>query len=177
MFPPGVSCFSLPAIASASPHRDQEPTAHLCRQHPAPRRVAGRLREKIQPESHECLHNASWRNCADTFSLFPIFPASSSAVGVFLLLHLPQPSKGGMLCNVRPRERKLSHGAGGLGPSPRFAGGGQGRAVSKPGSTGAMWLEKHPLNRGSGAAGCLPVADLVAMVGNKPAWSEREENV
>lgn len=98
-------------------------------------------------------------------------------MGVFLLLHLPQPSEGGMLCNGHPREGKLRHGAGGRGPSPCFAGWGQGRAASKPSSTIAMWLEEPPPNWDSGAVGCLAAADLVPLVGNKPAWSAREENV
>lgn len=94
-----------------------------------------------------------------------------------MLLHLPQPSEGGMLCNGHPWEGKLSHGAGGRGPSPCFAGWGQGRTTSKPSSTIAMWLEELPPKWDSGAVGCLAAADLVAVVGNKPAWSEREENV
>jgi len=143
--------FWFPATASASPHRDQKPMAHLCQQHPTPRRVAGRVRsicteEKIQPVSHECLHASTRRNCADTFSLFLIFSISSSTVGVFLLLHLPQPSEGGMLCNGRSREGKLSHGVGGWGPSPRFAGG-QRANPAQPGLRG--W--RSPLRTGARA--------------------------
>lgn len=69
--------------------------------------------EGTQPESHECLRAAAWRNRADTFSLFPNFPPP--AVGVFPLLRLPQPSEGGMLCNRSPREGKLSHSTAGWG--------------------------------------------------------------
>lgn len=108
-------------------------------------------------------------------SLF--FPPPAAQWEFSLLLHLPQPSEGRMLCNVCPREGKLSHGVGHWGPFPCFSGGGQGRSVSEPGLTRATWPEDAPRKQGWGAAGCLPAADLVAMAGNKPAWNEREENV
>lgn len=45
--------------------------------------------------------------------------------------------------------------------------------MSKPSSTITLCPENAPPNGGSGAVGCIPAADLVAMAGNKPAWSER----
>lgn len=75
-------------------------------------------RRKKQLESHKCLHATAWKNCADTLSLFPIFSLSSITVGVFMFLHHPQASEGGMLCNGYPYEGKLSDGTGGQGPSP-----------------------------------------------------------
>lgn len=47
------------------------------------------------------------------FPSFPLLPPP--AVGVFSLLHLPQPSEGGMLCKRSPGEGKLSHSRAGWG--------------------------------------------------------------
>lgn len=108
---------------------------------------------KKQLESHECLHATAWKKCADTLSLFPIFSLSGIKVGVFLLLHHPQASEGGMLCNGCSYKGKLSHGTGGQGPSPRFAEGGWQRAASKSSSTITLWLKNAPPNGGLGAVG------------------------
>ena len=158
MFPPGLCLLLTPCNSFCLP--SQGPGAHGPSVPAASRPTQGCRQGAEHLHMGENTTGVTSRCCSEKLlrhspsCLF--FSISSSTVGVFSLLHLPQPSEGGMLCNGRPRKGKLSHGAGGRGPSPWFAGGAQGRAVSEPGLTVATWPEEPPSKPGLRHSGVPP---------------------